>query len=122
MEVAASFNANAILLSHAAGNVPITSLLIFRLNFRRPFYFHRARLYIVFFFLFSNNRTPHNFKYYAFTSGVFMKVDKILRKKRSSFAFKEHKHLAFVTRSTEKILRLITNLENVPQVPFPQKK
>ena len=86
MEVAASFHATAILLGHAAGNVPITSLLIFRLHFRRPFYFHRARLYFVFLFL--NNRTPHNFKCYAFTSRVFMKVDKILRKeKRSSFAF-----------------------------------
>ena len=52
MEVAASFNATAILLSHAAGNVPITLLLIFRLHFRRLFYFHRARLYIVLFVFF----------------------------------------------------------------------
>ena len=37
MEVAASFDANAILLSHAVGNVTITSLLIFRLHFRRLF-------------------------------------------------------------------------------------
>ena len=83
MEVAASFNANAILLSHAAGNVTITSLFIFRLHFRRPFYFHRARRYIA--FLFSNKRTPHNFKCYAFTSGVFMEEDKIPRKEKKVF-------------------------------------
>ena len=81
MEVAASFNANAILLSHAAGNVTIISLLIFRIHLRSPFYFHRARLYIVF-FLFSNRRTPHNFKCYAITSGVFMKEDKIPQKEK----------------------------------------
>ena len=123
MEVAASFNTNAILLSHAAGNVTITSLLIFRLHFRRPFYFHRASTYIVFF---SNNRTPHNFKCYAFTNRVFMKEDKRPRKEKKGL------HLLLkVTRTqtpgfchaiNRKILKLITNLGKVSQVPFPQKK
>ena len=54
-----------------------------------------------------------------------MKVDKRPRQEKKVvicfWKWLKHKHLAFVTRSTEKILRLITNLGNVPQVPFPQK-
>ena len=54
-----------------------------------------------------------------------MKVNKKQRKVKKVFICfwkrLEHKHIAFITQSTEKILRLITNLENVLQVPFPQK-
>ena len=54
-----------------------------------------------------------------------MKVDKRPRKEKIFISFwkcVEYKHIAFVTRSTEKVLMLVTNLENIPQFIFPLKK
>ena len=55
-----------------------------------------------------------------------LKVDKRTRKKIFICFWKcvdvEYKHIAFVTRSTEEILVLVTNLGDVPQFLFPLKK
>ena len=62
----------------------------------------------------------------AFTRGVFMKVDKRTRKKIFICFWKcvdvEYKHIAFVTRSTEKYFGVGHKLRRYFTVPSPLKK